>query len=372
MTEIRRTRHSGIELARIVAMYLVITMHLNTQGGVLGNLTTLSENYIVEWLIQCVTYCAVDCYALISGYVGVTSSFRYSKIFYLWLGVVFYTILITGAFAIFVPGSVGIMDVIKALTPASSGQYWYFSAYFALLFFIPFLNYLLNELESEKIRVLGLTIILVFSIIPTIRHTDPFITDKGYSTIWLMSLYLIGGILRKNRMLEKFSTKFYAITFWVCVLFALGSKVLIEKMIFNWTGEIAGGALLISYISPIVILQAICLFGMFLNVHIVNQTINRVICTISGTTFYIFIIHEHPFIKHRFIEDCFVGYGEASPMKMVMQVLGTALVIFVLCSVIDLVRMQIFRVFYVNDHCELFCQRIGKNVKNVLDKKYKT
>lgn len=77
MTEIRQKRHSGIELARIVAMFLIVTMHVNHPGGVLRNLIPFSKNYVVEWLVRCVSYCAVDCYALISGYVGVTSSFHY-------------------------------------------------------------------------------------------------------------------------------------------------------------------------------------------------------------------------------------------------------------------------------------------------------
>lgn len=88
-------------------------------------------------------------------------------------------------------------DFVKAATPASTGQYWFFSAYFAMSFFIPFMNYLINELDDYKIKVLGITIIIVFSIIPTLRHSDPWVTDKGYSTIWLMCLYLIGGIIGK-------------------------------------------------------------------------------------------------------------------------------------------------------------------------------
>lgn len=192
--------------------------------------------------------------------------------------------------------------------------------------------------------------------------------DRGYTAIWLMSLYLIGGIIRKKNLLEKFSSKVYFVGFWACVLLAWGSKVLIESICFRLTGEIAGGGLLISYISPIMILQAICLLGMFVKVHITNKIINKVICTIARTTFSVFIIHNHPLMQRQFLKGSFIGYGEETAIIMVLKVLGTALVFFAVCSVIDLVRMQIFRVFHVNDYCEVFCQRIGKNVRNVLKK----
>ena len=371
MTGLRQTRHSGIELARIVAMFLIVTMHVNTQGGILNSLIPFSANDTVEWLLMCVTYCAVDCYALISGYMGVTSNFRYRKMMTLWLQVAFYTVLITGAFAIFVPGSVGIMEWVKAITPASSGQYWYFSAYFAMFFFIPFLNYLLNGLDPKNLKALGLTIIVIFSIIPTVRHTDPFFVDRGYTTIWLMSLYLIGGILRKENLLEKFNGKVYFVGFWICALLAWGSKVLIESICFRLTGEVAGGGVLVSNISTVIILQAICLLGMFLKVHITNKTINKVICTIAGTTFSVFVIHEHPLLKYQFLKGRFASYAEETPIIMVLKVLGTALVIFAVCSVIDLVRMQIFRVLRVKEHCDGLCEKMDKQVKKLLGSKAK-
>lgn len=91
-------RNVGIELARIAAMFLVIVMHINTQGGIFDALQPLSCNYIVEWFLLCVTYCAVDLFAIISGYVGVNSGFRYSRILNLWLGAAFYTVTITVCF----------------------------------------------------------------------------------------------------------------------------------------------------------------------------------------------------------------------------------------------------------------------------------
>ena len=107
------------------------------------------------------------------------------------LKVCFYTVIITIVMKIVSPESVGFMDFIKSITPASSGQYWYFSAYFALFFLTPFLNVLINELDKKRLKLLIFTIVIVFSVIPTFRHTDPFLTGKGYSCIWLVCMYLL-------------------------------------------------------------------------------------------------------------------------------------------------------------------------------------
>lgn len=87
----KKQRHVGIELARIAAMFLIILMHIHTQGGIMENLEPLSLEYSIEWILLCITYCAVNCYALISGYVGIGASYRYGRIFFLWLEVLFYT-----------------------------------------------------------------------------------------------------------------------------------------------------------------------------------------------------------------------------------------------------------------------------------------
>ena len=82
--------------------------------------------------------------------MGIDTAFEYERICRLWVKVCFYTVIITIVMKIVSPESVGFMDFIKSITPASSGQYWYFSAYFALFFLTPFLNVLINELDKKS------------------------------------------------------------------------------------------------------------------------------------------------------------------------------------------------------------------------------
>lgn len=41
-----------------------------------------------------------------------------------------------------------------------------------------------------------IALIIIFSVLPVIFNTDPFIIKAGYSALWLMILYLIGGYIK--------------------------------------------------------------------------------------------------------------------------------------------------------------------------------
>ena len=343
-------RDAGIELARIFAMLLIIIMHINTQGGLAEALVPMSLHYTVAWYFLCITYCAVNLFAIISGYVGACQEkFRYSRILPLWLSVVFYTILVTACFAVFRPGTVDVMDFIKAVTPASSGTYWFFSAYFAMFFLMPFMNYLLRELDEKQIKILGWTILIVFSVIPTLRHTDPWVTDRGYSTIWLMCMYMLGGSLRRLKLLERKGKRFWGCVFLICSLVAWGSKILLEYVMVMLTGELRGGGLLVSYLSPLMVLEAIAALGFFVNCRVKNQSVAKVIVAVSATAFSVYILHEQPFIKHYFIKGRFAGYAEQNVAVMVLLVLGTAAAVFGICAAIDMIRIKLFQVLHIRE-----------------------
>ena len=65
-----------------------------------------SWRYGLCWALEAAAFCAVDCYAMISGYVGTGKTFRPSGIVLLWLRVVFYTLLITTVALVAAPLSV--------------------------------------------------------------------------------------------------------------------------------------------------------------------------------------------------------------------------------------------------------------------------
>ena len=99
------------------------------------------------------------------------------KYFYLWLQVIFYTLSITLLFNILSPSSVTISSWLNALFPISRKQYWYFTAYFCMFFFIPYFTVLLNNLSKKELTTLCLTILIMLCVLPTFAQDDIFQTS---------------------------------------------------------------------------------------------------------------------------------------------------------------------------------------------------
>ena len=222
-------RNYGIDALRMLSMFMVVVLHILLLSGLLTNEQLFSTQYEIAWLLEICVYCAVNCYALISGYVGVDSKFRFSNIIVLWLRVVFYTFIITMVFFVFIPNSVTKLSFIKALFPVMSSQYWYFTAYFAMFFFIPLLNAALNQIDRIRLKIILISLIILFSVLQTLFCRDVFSTGLGYTAWWLMILYLIGGYIKKYGFLEKCKSGLLFLGYCMMVWITWGSKFIIEK-----------------------------------------------------------------------------------------------------------------------------------------------
>lgn len=192
----KKSRNMGIDFLRILSMMLVLTLHVLRQGGVLASTTFLSANHKTLWLLETLAFCSVNCYGLITGYVSVNNAHKSRRIISLWFQVAFYTIVCTVIWSFVFPGSVKFGEVLTAIFPVLNKQYWYFTAYFALFCFIPFLNKMVHALTKRQHGMLVATIVILFSIAPTTANTDPFNVGGGYSFLWLMALYIIGAYLK--------------------------------------------------------------------------------------------------------------------------------------------------------------------------------
>ena len=179
-------RNYGIDLLKIVSMIMVALLHV-LGNGILSSSNIFSWHYELGYAIEILCFCAVNCYAIISGYLNYGAKFRYSRILQLYLQVLFYTCLITLGFYIAKPEVVTKTVVIRALFPfAFSDVYWYFTAYFCMFFFLPFLNRLIETLDRKSCDRLMITLAMIFSFAPVsfgvyLLHAEPLMWDHFLS-----------------------------------------------------------------------------------------------------------------------------------------------------------------------------------------------
>lgn len=89
--KLNNNRNLGIEALRVISMFMVIFLHILNHGIDYPKLEPFSFNWFLGWFIEALCYCAVNIYAMISGYVMVNSKPKLSRLIILWLEVLFYS-----------------------------------------------------------------------------------------------------------------------------------------------------------------------------------------------------------------------------------------------------------------------------------------
>lgn len=155
-----KERHLGIELLRVLSMGMIVLHHLLTWGGLLFAFPKLSATDTALRLLNAFANCAVNVYALITGYVG--SRLRPARLLRQWLQVVFTGLAATLAASLFAPVDGSLF--LKALLPVSLEEYWYFSAFFGLMLLTPLLNAALNGLSKRQMGLSLMGCVFLFSL----------------------------------------------------------------------------------------------------------------------------------------------------------------------------------------------------------------
>lgn len=353
----KEDRNIGIDLLRIISMIMVVLLHILNFGGILKHAKFLSLNYEIAWLLEIIAYCAVNCYALISGYVGITTKIKYQNIIKLWLRVIFYTTTITLIFYIINPNTISNLNLLKVFFPILFSTYWYFTAYFCMFFFIPYLNILINNLNKHQAIKLLITIIILFSVVTTITPNDIFTINKGYSVIWLSLLYLIGGIIKKYNLFKNWPTKKLIIGFILCILITWLSKYLTEFTTLEISNKIINSIYFIKYNSITILFEAIFLLIIFSRIKILSGA--KYIKYISSLSFSIYLIHMHPLIVEHLIKNKFISYLSFPFYTFIIAILSSVIFICVVCLIIDILRNKLFEKIKVNQFSDYIVSKIS-------------
>lgn len=351
-------RNYGIDLLRIVSMLLVCIIHVLKRGGVIDNTLVGTLNYNVASVMEISAYCAVNCYALISGYVGVKSKFKFSNIANLWLQVIFYSALITIGFAIF-EGNAQFSTILFAFLPVFSQQYWYFTAYFGLFFFMPLFNLALNNLNKNILKICLVVLLFLFCFY-SLDFGDNFVLNGGYSLLWIAMLYLIGGYIFKYNPLSKIKNYQLILIVLACILFTWIPRFIIESFydrggifqkLYGFKDDF------ISYTSPTITIIAISLLELFSRMKL--NKIKSVVTFFASTSFGVYLIHVQNNIW-KLLYNRFAQFATYNPILMILSVLGVAIGIYIICSLIDYLRLLLFRLLKIN----MLTQKLEIKIKN--------
>ena len=361
-------RNWGIDALRMFSMFLVVVLHTIGQGGILENVEKGSGQYYVAWLLEVSAFCAVDCYALISGFVGVESRFRFSRMILLWFQVVFYTVLITVYYGVTGTAVVNQHTWIRAFFPIMSREYWYMTCYFGMMFLIPVINQAFAGLSRRQMKALVVTAVTMFSVLPCIllgypfnfsRDVDAFGLGNGYSVLWLIVLYMLGAYLRKYKVGDRIKNRTASALLFFCILLTWGSIFVLEKVTLLRFHEVRYTGNLTGYTSPTILLTAVCFLIIFSKKRQMNKAAVGLIRFAAPASLGVYLIHTHPLIWGNVIRDYAVSFARDNPALMACKIMAAAAAIYLLCSGLDILRRQLFRLARLEKLSEWLGRRTG-------------
>lgn len=326
----------GLSLLKIISMLMICILHILGQGGILENTTFLSNQYKISWFLEIFSYCAINCFALISGYNNLNTKNNYKKFLNLWISVLFYNILITFLFSLYFKQN---LFSIKLVFPILTDQYWYLTGYFVVFLFMPLLNAGIKNTNKIQLRN---TLIILIALISTssLGYTDSFLINNGYSPLWLIILYLLGGYIKEYNPFEKYNKYIFFGIYILSNLFVFLSKICIETFFHN-KGETNDVNILINYISLPIIIASITLFLFFKNLELKDI---KIIKLLSKHAFFCYIIHCNPIIWD-LLKNSFVFCVNMSAYKIVLIAIFSAITIFLFCIIIDVIKNKIIKLF---------------------------
>lgn len=334
-------RNEGIDALRMCSMFMVVVLHVLAQGSILSNVgeSPYSVNYQVAWFLETMAFCAVNCFALISGYVGVKSQFHYYKGVILWLQVVFWTVSITVIYEITKPEVVGIRQWIKAVLPVSMQEYWYVTSYFCMFLFIPFMNKLLIHLNRTELKILGITIVAGVSFFPTCVMHDLYTLHGGYTFIWLAMLYLLGGVIQRLEFGKEIRKITLFLIYIGAVVLSWGIKFILERHPIS----LVSSNFLINYTSPTMLICAVSLVLLFARTEFRTEGVKKLIKAASPLAFSVYIIHTNPLVWDYWLSGRYAFAAGKTPVVLVGIVIGKAVLIYIACSLADMIRLFLFK-----------------------------
>lgn len=335
-------RNYGIDLLRLVFMYMVCVLHILGQGGVLAATPAGSVSHGVFWFLEVCAYCAVDGFAIISGYTASNKPIQYHRIINMWFQVLFYSFFLTVILSLGLHLPLTKDILLKGLTPVNSQAYWYFTAYFGLFFFVPILNSFLFTVEEKTAKHTFLLFVVIFSLLGT--WNDSFRTSKGYSMLWLMILYCLGALAKRIRLFEtrKNST----------LLLALGANTLLSLGLYLFFEN----KKLISYTAPTILFNGLILVILFSRFQLKGTWIAK----LAPLAFGVYLFQLNRIIWTTILKKSLVWISETGLVMGIIYVLSFSGWLFVAGLCVEFVRSKLAALLRISD--------LSKAIANHLEK----
>lgn len=341
------SRNPGLDLARNLAIFLVIVQHVAFLGG-LSNDGMGEAHKFQARMLEALSQSCVDLFGLLSGYLGVKAvGWKWRKFGRLWLQVWstgLLTLSVCSLVGLVWPGAFGghlpaAGDWLTAAFPLVRDEYWYFTGYLFVFLLAPVVNRLLFAEGRERIGLSAAAVL--FAVICGTTVFPGGVTwlplAKGYSAAWLVCLYVFGAALRRTEARWNaihagwyFAVAAAGVSATVLQRLSMASVPALKNLFADeWT--------LAHYTSPTVTLvAAVLLLGCArLDPSRFGDRLTRINAALASCAFGVYLIHVQPFFFLHGFKFRFAFLDRVPDGLFAVSVLGTSAALYFIFAALE-------------------------------------
>ncbi len=333
----QNVRLSNYEWLRIVSMVLII-MHHYAYHGEFEFWYYLSFNKVLVQFLALGGKLGVNCFVLLSGYFlsvkigGIP--WKNAVKFIVQVAVFSLAISVFGwttGLARFTPD-----NLLTALFPLLSREWWFASVYFVLLLLSPFLNRFVQAIDQKTHLSCIAVLLFLWSFIPTLVGTPMESNDLS----WFVTLYILAAYIRKYNSRFFTNQKGQAIllvfvTAWICVSVLIQDYACYQtktNLLLYQIGYVAKMS------NTLVMVQSVALFCVF---HNLRMKPSRAVNFVASSMFGVYLIHDSNLLRPFLWQTLFQNQAYRFSPYLFAHAAAAIALVFVVCTGLSLVLSRI-------------------------------
>ncbi len=349
LTRNGRIRQSNLEFMRIISMLFIVIYHfmIETGANILGNTNGITKDILL--FISLLIIVHVNSFILVTGYFQYNKEFHIKRLIYLLIETYTYKAVIATVFLIFWKSKITTINLLSALSPLELGNYWFVKQYILLYILSPYINIIIEKLNKKAHLKLIIILFVCLSIIPTITNQRLFV-NNGFTISHFIFMYIIGSFLGKyslesSNYLTKNQNRI-RIYLIFCYILA-GCLNFCFHQLCNYFLGITNNSTFIMiireigsntfyYQNPLIVIQSISYFLIFLTYSFKNKIINK----LASGVLAVYLITENILVRNNI-------YSAIKPFtkNVFLKVLIYSIIIMAVCLIIELLRQFIMYIF---------------------------
>lgn len=349
-----KIRESQFELMRIISMLFIVLYHILVHGKIFEHATGSMSLFLA--FVESLILVHVNSFVLVSGYFQCKGKLKLGKAIKInnmtWFYKVVMMLVLVATSLIAKPDTI---IRLHTYLPIDYGTYWFINSYLILYLISPILNKIINSSSKKSLQKVILTLFIIISVLSTVTRDVFYNTLTGRSLCTFILLYFIGAYIRNypisdSYFMKPFSNNAKRLIYFSTYLFAaiMSTFCWLGYTYLHPLGAFANevGSILsfnhVSYASPIVIIQSIGYFLYFSTLNFKNKFINKV----SSSTLAVYLISENIFLREMIYDKIGLTKITNITISLILEILIATIVIFIICTLIEILREKIFRLIY--------------------------